>query len=327
MNENQGIVRYREFLVARDGEADLLRHSLSKREAFFDDLARSPVRSSAPIDRGSYFRNMARRRIEPGIEPRMLWIQVVLAATAILLFSLSIACKAVAGASEEQVCDVRADYFLGVEDYSETIRRHVEIVRKHPDNALAHYHLGFAQGMIRNKRAEVSEYQRAAALGLRKWDLFLNLGLALLENGDLDAATDNLRQAVLLGQDHSESHFNLALVDQRRGMLADAEHEALVSLLLYSEQSDARNLLGVIYAEEGKTVRASLIWRELVRDVPDYEPARKNLALLGNQSEVAFDETAAVGLPTTRAAVKAINYTSRPRLPASEIKLSPRPAQ
>lgn len=240
MNENQDIVRCREFLVARDGEADLLRHSLSKREEFFDDLARSPVRSSAAIDRGSYFRNMARRRIEPGIEPRTLCIQVVLVATAILLFSLSIACKAVAGASEEQVCDVRADYFLGVEDYSETIRRHVEIVRKHPDNALAHYHLGFAQGMIGNKRAEVSEYQRAAALGLRKWDLFLNLGLALLENGDLDAATDNLRQAVLLGQDHSESHFNLALVDQRRGMLADAEHETLASLVLNPRQPDAQ---------------------------------------------------------------------------------------
>ncbi len=74
MNEKQGIVRYREFLVARDGEADLLRHSLSKREAFFDDLACRPVRSSAPIDRASYFRNMARRRPESGLEPRMLWI-------------------------------------------------------------------------------------------------------------------------------------------------------------------------------------------------------------------------------------------------------------
>src|SRR5208283_4779532 len=46
----------------------------SKREAFFDDLARRPVRSSAPMDHASYFRNMARRRIEPGLEPRMLWI-------------------------------------------------------------------------------------------------------------------------------------------------------------------------------------------------------------------------------------------------------------
>ena len=245
--------------------------------------------------------------------------------TAILLLLLSIGRNAFAGRAEEQVCDVGADYSLGVEDYSETIRRHLEVLREHPENALAHYHLGFAQGMIGNKRAEVSEYQRAAALGLRKWDLFLNLGLALLENGDLEAATDNLRQAVLLGHDHSESHFNLALVDQRRGMLAEAEHETLASLLLNREQPDARNLLGVIYAQEGNTVRASLIWNELVRDVPDYEPARKNLALLGNQSEVAFDETAAVDLPTG-GAVKAINYTSKPRLPASEIKLSPRPA-
>jgi len=253
--------------------------------------------------------------------------QLVLVSAAILsLLTRPIGGSAIAGGAELQVCDVGADFSLGIEDYSEAIRLHGEVVRKFPENALAHYHLGFAQGTMGNTTAEIREYQRAAALGLRKWDLFLNLGLALLENGDLDAATDNLRQAVLLGQNHSESHFNLALVDQRRGMLADAEHETLASLLLNSEKSDARNLLGVIYAEEGKTVRASLIWRELVRDVPDYEPARKNLALLGNQSEVAFDETAAVGLPTG-AAVKAINYPSRPRLPASEIKLSPRPAQ
>src|SRR5271169_3689991 len=74
MNKNHGIVRYREFLVARDGDADLLRHRLSKREAFFDDLEWNPVRSYAPIDRATYFRNMARRRSEPGLEPRMLFI-------------------------------------------------------------------------------------------------------------------------------------------------------------------------------------------------------------------------------------------------------------
>ena len=74
MNEEPGIARYREFLAARDGEADLLGHRLSKREAFFDELMRSPVRSCTPIDREVYFRNMARRRPERGLEPRMLWI-------------------------------------------------------------------------------------------------------------------------------------------------------------------------------------------------------------------------------------------------------------
>jgi hypothetical protein len=74
MNETQGIARYQEFLVARDGDADLLRHRLSKRELFFDNLERNPVRSYAPIDRAAYFRNIAKRRSEPGLEPRMLFI-------------------------------------------------------------------------------------------------------------------------------------------------------------------------------------------------------------------------------------------------------------
>src|SRR5277367_632793 len=144
-------------------------------------------------------------------------------AAAILLLSLRIAGNANAGGTEEQVCDVGADYSLGIEDYSETIRRHVEVVREHPDDALAHYHLGFAQRMMGNRTAELREYQRAAALGLRNWDLFLNLGLAQIDIGDLNAATDSLQRAVLLGGEHWESHFDLAVVEERRGMLADAE--------------------------------------------------------------------------------------------------------
>jgi len=232
-------------------------------------------------------------------------IVLVIIAASSLVFSPCIPKGASAGGAEEQVCDSRADYFLGVEDYSEAIRFHLEVVRQHPDNALAHYHLGFALGIVGNRMAEVTEYQRAEALGLTSWDLFLNLGLAQLDDGDLDAATGSLRRAVLLGENHSESHFNLALVEERRGMLADAEHETLVSLLLNPGQPDTRNLLGVIYAQKGETSRAFQIWRDLVRDQPDYQPARTNLAILGNLNRVASGETAAVDLPRA-AAVNAI---------------------
>ena len=232
---------------------------------------------------------------------------------AILLLSLGIARIASAGGGEHQVCDVRADYALGVEDYSKAIRLHDEVVRKHPDDALSHYHLGFAEGMVGNQTAELNEYQRAAALGLRNWDLFLNLGLAQLGDGDLDAATDNLRQAVLLGENHSESHFNLALVYEQRGLHTDAEREALASLRLSPRQPDARNLLGVIYAREGRTAGAWLVWRELVREVPEYEPARKNLTLLGSPNEVVLGETAVVVLPPA-AAVKTTE--DQPKIPS-----------
>jgi tetratricopeptide (TPR) repeat protein len=243
---------------------------------------------------------------------------------AIVLLSLGIAPIANAGGGEQQVCDVGADYMLGVEDYPRAIRLHAEIVHKHPDNALAHYHLGFAEGMMGNRTAELREYQRATALGLRNWDLFLNMGLAQLDNGNLDAATASLRQAVLLGENHAESHFNLALVYERRGLLANAEREVLASQRLNPGQPDVRNSLGVIYAEEGKTVCASLVWRELVREVPDYEPARKNLTLLGSQVAVARGNTAAAALPLA-AAVNATEDERKPELPPCETQ--PRPAQ
>jgi tetratricopeptide (TPR) repeat protein len=219
--------------------------------------------------------------------------------TAFLLLSLAIGTSSIAGAADGQVCDVGADYSLGVEDYSEAIRRHVEVVRQHPDNAIAHYHLGFARGMAGDRTAEIREYQRAEALGLRSWDLFLNKGLAQLEDGEVDAAVENMRQAVRLGGDHFESHFELARVDERIGRLVDAEHEALASLLLIPEHPDARNLLGVIYAERGQTARADSIWRELVHETPDYEPARINLTLLGSQTPVSSGERAAPDLPTS----------------------------
>lgn len=61
---------------------------------------------------------------------------------------LRITNHAIAGGAEQQICVIASDSSLGFEDYLEAIRRHVDVVRKHPDNALAHYHLGFALGML-----------------------------------------------------------------------------------------------------------------------------------------------------------------------------------
>ena len=247
-------------------------------------------------------------------------IALIIVAVTLSLLPFWIPNDATAGA-EHHICDADADYFLGLEDYSEAIRLHAEMVRENPDDALAYYHLGFALGMVGDKKAELREYQRAQALGLMSWDLFLNLGLAQFESGDLNAATDSLRRAVLLGEGHSESHFDLALVEERRGMLADAEHETLASLRLNPGQPDTRNLLGVIYARKGETVRASQIWRDLVRDLPGYEKARANLAILGNQ--VAGGEAAAVDFPRV-AAVNAIPDDGGARFPTGEEQLSSR---
>ncbi|WP_324738505.1 hypothetical protein P6281_20525 [Mycobacterium sp. 5-140-3-2] len=69
-----GIEGYRDFLARRDGEADLLNRRLANRERFFGELEANPVRSAQPADRQTFLRNLRRRRPEPGLDPKMLFL-------------------------------------------------------------------------------------------------------------------------------------------------------------------------------------------------------------------------------------------------------------
>jgi len=69
-----GIEGYRAFLLRRDGDADLLNRSLARRDEFFGGLEADPVRSSHPIDRDVFARNLHRRRPEPGLSREMLFL-------------------------------------------------------------------------------------------------------------------------------------------------------------------------------------------------------------------------------------------------------------
>jgi tetratricopeptide (TPR) repeat protein len=181
---------------------------------------------------------------------------------------------------DREICDPEADFYLGVENYPEAIRRHLVVVQNHPENALAYYHLGFAYGMVGDHQRELDDYQKAVGLGLSNWDLFLNLGLLYIEDGRFDSASEALELAALLGPYHPETHFNLGVLDERLGMYQKAEQELLLSLRIDPNQNDALNTLGVIYAEEGNYERAHQEWAELVKSHPEYAPARANLAIL-----------------------------------------------
>jgi len=182
--------------------------------------------------------------------------------------------------AEEEVCDPLADYYLGMEDYPQAIRRHLMVIREHPERALAYYHIGFAYGVMGDHRRELAGYQKAVEMGLSDWNLFLNLGLLYMDTGHLDSAVEVLRLAALLGPYQPETHFNLGLVYERLGMFQRAQQELLLSLTLDPNQTDAHNQLGVVYAEEGNYELAYQEWSDLAHSNPDYAPARANLAIL-----------------------------------------------
>jgi tetratricopeptide (TPR) repeat protein len=181
---------------------------------------------------------------------------------------------------DTEICDPVADFYLGIENYPQAIRSHLLVIQRHPENALAYYHLGFAYGMMGDRQHELDDYQKAIELGLSNWDLFLNMGLLYMENGSLDSASQALQLAAFLAPYRPETHFNLGLLDERLGMYRRAEQEMLLSLRIDPDQNDARNTLGVIYAEQGNYERAHQEWSELIKSHPDYAPARANLAIL-----------------------------------------------
>jgi tetratricopeptide (TPR) repeat protein len=204
----------------------------------------------------------------------------IIFAVAALLMVFSTVTSGAAVTAEERVCDVAADVALDLGDYPAAMALHSRLLQSQGNDALAHYHLGFAYGMVGRTTEEIGEYRAAIRLGLKNWDLFLNLGLAYFDRRELENATAAFETAVSLGPQHAETHFNLAVVYERENRLDEALQQIIASLVLAPENLDAANTDAIICARMGNLASARSIWTQLVQAAPDYAPARTNLALL-----------------------------------------------
>ena len=70
------------------------------------------------------------------------------------------------------VCPEFADLPLRQGLFEEAIEQHSKVLSQEPDNALAHYHLGYAYGQLGLHSDEIMQYQQAIDLGMERGDLF-----------------------------------------------------------------------------------------------------------------------------------------------------------
>src|SRR5207248_10895072 len=94
------------------------------------------------------------------------------------------------------------------------------------------------------------------------------------------SAIKTLQIAVLLGPDHPEAHFNLAIAYEMSGRLRDAIPEITASLHLEPKDPEEGNTKAIICVKAGDLVCARDGWAHLVVVAPDYIPARVNLGIL-----------------------------------------------
>ena len=129
--------------------------------------------------------------------------------------------------SDEWYCDPSADAAMKRGDFESGLNQHARFVADHPDNALAHYHLGYAFGQMGNIEQEIAHYETAVSLGYHHNEqLFFNLAMAYGEVRRFDDAIEAFKKVLALDAEADDALFELSGIYREIGDL-DRERQTL----------------------------------------------------------------------------------------------------
>ncbi len=136
-----------------------------------------------------------------------------------------------------------------VKDFSKAETIWQQIVRQHP-TAPASYRLGLSQHRQFKYIDAIAAYQTAIRLDQDYTQAYINLGLAQLEVGQPEAATQAFQQAIALPDQPAApattrtiAHYNLAIIFNREGKPEQARQELEQALALTPQFPQAQQLL------------------------------------------------------------------------------------
>lgn len=113
-----------------------------------------------------------------------------------------------------------------------------------PDNALAHFSLGWIYKLDGRADEAISEFKKTIALNPKFGGAYNHLGDLYLNQGMIDDAIAAYTQAVSFQPESALTHYNLGIAYTRKGDLpsaADSLFEGGLVAILYSERGIATN--------------------------------------------------------------------------------------
>lgn len=181
-----------------------------------------------------------------------------------------------AAAALEKACELFPQY--GGAHYALAL-----IYRKlgHPQKAKAQF--AAYQANVTSDPPEVDPL-RAAVQQLDQTPLhYLQRGLALEQEGDLQGAIQAHLKAIELDPDFVQPHINLIQLYARAGEYAKAEQEYRIAVRLNPHRADCYYSYGVLMFGLGKYAEAELAFRRAIASNPFYPEAHNNLGFLLQQ--------------------------------------------
>jgi len=134
-------------------------------------------------------------------------------------------------------------------------------------------------------RRQTAQYHDLSALytaTLQKnpgcWMAHYNLGIALSEQGEVDAAIDHYLKALALRSDYAEAHYNLGRLLAGHGEFAEAIAHYEKAAAINPADAEAQNNLGVTLFGMGRVDDAIRHYQQALDIRPQYAEASCNLA-------------------------------------------------
>ncbi len=133
--------------------------------------------------------------------------------------------------------------------FEEAVRHYREVIRIEPDHIEACTNMGHALDALGLADEAIEAYRAAAGMELRRTDpavlarAHLNLGSALGNQGDLNAAIAEYREAVKLRPDYDNAHFWWGVASERLGNLREAVNHYSKTLKINPQHRRARQAL------------------------------------------------------------------------------------
>jgi protein O-mannosyl-transferase len=109
------------------------------------------------------------------------------------------------------------------------------------------------------------------------WMAYNNLGVALLQKGQVDEATADYRKALEIKPDYAEAHSNLGTALLQKGQPDEAITHYQKALEIKPDDADAHGSLGNAFLQKGKVDEAIAHYQMALEIKPDKTDAHSNL--------------------------------------------------
>jgi tetratricopeptide (TPR) repeat protein len=199
---------------------------------------------------------------------------------------------------------------------SETFYRRAIAVA--PRSIVARHNL--AEVLLAAGRGDKAAELYRSALAIRDYpEGHVDLGMILTQQGRIDEAIRQYREAIRIDGALLQPRQNLALLFIREGRLDEAEKEYREALKINPTFVEAHNNLGLILASRGRLVEATAEYRQAIRFKPNFAMAHANLgeALLsqGRRDDAVVEFERALSLDPNLSSARRGLESARASLP------------